>query len=505
MNGSGIKINRSIPGAGKIQRPIRSLFSHSSNKNEIFMKSIQFKYPRLRVRFLTLFLVSATLSILSACDDGDDAAKPTSNIVQTAQSNSNLSTLVSALSKYPDLVSALSGNGTFTVFAPTNTAFGNFLDVIGQTSIDDIPEDVLKSVLQYHVISSASIESSKLTNTSVTTLSGEDIAVTVDGGVKLNGNSNVTQADVKTTNGVVHVVDAVLVPPSVVPVVGTVVAPAYFNKNFSTLIAAVKAASPSVLQALLTSGKKTLFAPTNAAFLAAGISTLPDQATLNAVLGYHVLATEIKAGDIASGSSSATTLQGSKLYLSKNASGVFINGTSKVTTADVAASNGVVHVIDRTLIPPTKTIAEIVTGYANASSDKQFTQLLAAVARTSGQGANDLLNAVSSPGDLTVFAPTDAAFQSLYTALGVQGVNDIPLSTLTAVLKHHVLTSRKFSTDLSTGAIATLNGSVNLNLGANPPTITSSSGTVANLVPASLNIHASNGVIHVIDKVLVPE
>src|SRR6478735_12541425 len=143
MNGSGIKINRSIPGAGKTQRPIRSLFSHSSNKNEIFMKSIQFKYPRLRVRFLTLFLVSATLSILSACDDGDDAAKPTSNIVQTAQSNSNLSTLVSALSKYPDLVSALSGNGTFTVFAPTNTAFGNFLDVIGQTSIDDIPEDVL--------------------------------------------------------------------------------------------------------------------------------------------------------------------------------------------------------------------------------------------------------------------------------------------------------------------------------------------------------------------------
>ena len=454
----------------------------------------------------SLFLAACML-VPFACDDDDNTnMNGDDNIVELASSNSDLSTLATALGKYPDLVSTLSGSSEFTVFAPTNTAFQNLLTAVGQTSLDDVPEDVLKSILQYHVVS-GKVMSTQLTSGPVDTALGEDIAVTTTGGVKLNGSTNVTQADVAARNGVVHVIDAVLVPPSVLPIVGTIVAPAYFNKNFTTLIAAVKKASPAVLTTLLNSSKKTLFAPTNSAFEAAGITTLPDEATLNAVLTYHVLASEVKAADIASGKSSAATAQGSKVYLSKGSAGVFINGTSKVTTADIMGSNGVVHVIDRTLMPPAKTIAALVTDYANATSGKQFTKLLAAVARTSGQGGNDLLKAISDPGDLTVFAPTDAAFDELLATLGVASVDDIPLATLIAVLKHHVVAGRNFSTDLATGAVPTLNGNVAVNLTPTPPTVTGSSGgtNVAKLQTNLLNILATNGVVHVIDKVLVPQ
>jgi transforming growth factor-beta-induced protein len=458
-------------------------------------------------RFLRLALLITIAMCLTfvSCDD-DDPAGPTSNLVQLAQSNSNLSTLVTALGKFPDLVTTLSGSGEFTVFAPTNDAFAALLTTVGQTSLNDIPDDVLRDILEYHVLAGAMVKSTDLTNGDVETVNGEDITVAVTGGVKLNGTVNVTSADLTATNGIVHVVDAVLVPPSIVPIVNTVVEPAYFNKNFTTLIAAVKAASPSILSTLLNSSKKTLFAPTNAAFQAAGITTLPAQSVLDAVIGYHAVASEVPSSAIANGSSSATTLNG-KIYLSKGSAGVFINGTSKVTSADITASNGVVHVIDRTLLPPSKTIAVIVSDYANASSNKQFTQLLAALARTEGQGANDLLAAVSaSASNLTVFAPTDAAFNSLYTALGVDNVNEIPLATLIAVLKHHVVGARVFSTDLANGSVGTLNGNVTVSVSDNPPSVTGSSGAAnkANLQTTLLNIHATNGVIHVIDKVLIP-
>jgi transforming growth factor-beta-induced protein len=456
----------------------------------------------LRFMFLTLAVVG-TLLLPAGCDEEDDG--PSQNIVERAQENEDLTTLVSALTKFPDLVTTLSGSDKLTVFAPTNEAFENLLQTVGQTSLDDVPDEVLRDILEYHVVSGA-VRSNQLTTGDVPTVGGESISVDISSGVELNGSSTVTKADIKTTNGVVHIIDEVLIPPSILPIIGTIVEPAYFNKNFTTLIAAVKAASPSILTTLLNSSEKTLFAPTNAAFTAAGITALPDQATLDAVLTYHVIDSEVTSSEIATGASSAETLNG-KIYLSKNSGGVFINGSTKVSTADIDASNGVVHVIDKTLMPPSETIAEIATGYSTASP-AQFTQLVAALVRTQGQGDNDLLAAASSSAsNLTVFAPTDAAFQELYTALEVSGIDDIPLSTLTAVLKHHIVAGRVFSTDLSSGDVGTLNGDVTVDVAANPPTVTGSSGEAnsADLQTSLLNIHASNGVIHVIDKVLIPD
>lgn len=452
----------------------------------------------------------AGIFILSACDKDDETPEATQNIVQLAQAQPNLSTLVSALNKFPDLTSTLSGAGKYTVFAPTNDAFTGFLNEIGQTSLDDIPEPVLRSVLQYHVVTSGTVLSSQLTDGNVATSNSENIAVTTTGGIRLNGSSQVITPDVSSTNGVVHVIDKVLVPPTIARFVNTVVEPAYFNEDFTTLVAAVTNASPAILDTLLSSSKKTLFAPTNEAFTEAGITALPDRATLDAVLAYHLIGSEVKADQLPSNTAptndSINTLGGVFYLSNRGAEGVFINGRTSVTATDIMAENGVVHVIDRTLLPPSQTIAQIATALSTAATDAEFTQLTAALGRVP-----ELLTAASTASsNLTVFAPTDSAFNELYTALGVTGVNDINLNTLRAVLQHHIIsapttkTGRVFSTDLVTGNVPALNG--NLNISATAGTVTSGNGTVATISsdPDLINVLATNGVVHTINKVLLP-
>jgi transforming growth factor-beta-induced protein len=463
----------------------------------------------MKNRKLTLGLIALMgIFIFAGCEKDDP--EPTQSIVELAQAQPNLSSLVTALTKFPDLVTTLSGTGKFTVFAPTNDAFTALLATIGQTSINDVPEPVLKSLLQYHVVTSGAVLSTQLTAGNVVTANTESIAVTTTGGISLNGSAKVLTADVKSTNGVVHIIDKVLVPASIAKFVNTVVEPAYFNKNFTTLIAAVTAASPTILQTLLNSSKKTLFAPTNAAFTAAGITTLPPQATLDAVLTYHVINGEVKASQLPTNTApanSAITTLGGVFYLSNRGSnGVFINGRTRVTATDIMADNGVVHVIDRTLMPPSQTIAQIATALSTANPGAEFTQLVAALVRVPV-----LLDAASAgSSNLTVFAPTDAAFSALYTALGVAGINNIDINTLTAVLQHHIISSpttatgRVFSSDLVTGNVPTLNG--NISISATALTVTSGNGTVANINAnaALVNVLGTNGVIHTINKVLLP-
>ena len=431
---------------------------------------------------------------------------PKQNIVEIAAGTPDLSILVEALTKFPDLVEALSDEGTYTVFAPDNDAFVALLGVIGQSSLDDIPEQVLRDVLEYHVISSAALLSTDLSNgQTATTIGGEDVTVSIDGSDVLISNSKVLSPDVVASNGVVHIMESVMVPPSMEPIIGTIVSPAYFNKDFTTLIAAVQSADPSILSLLLSQGPSenglTLFAPTNEAFEAAGITDLPDQATLNAVLAYHVIDGTVESTDLPSttvGAAPITSL-GGDFYLTNKGAGVFINGNSEVTAVDIDGSNGVVHVINRTLIPPSSNVVDIAISF----NPDEFTQLVAALARTSGEDP-DLLAALSGEGAFTVFAPTDAAFEALYDALSVNGIDDIPLATLTAVLQHHVIaTPRVFSSDLESGAVSTLNG--NITIDASAGTITDGSDGTANLASSEfLNVLGTNGVIHVIDAVLIP-
>jgi transforming growth factor-beta-induced protein len=377
------------------------------------------------------------------------------------------------------------------------------LGAIGQTSIDDIPEDVLRSILEYHVVTSELFSSDLSDGQTAATVNGSSVVVSITGNTVLINDAQVTSADIDASNGVVHIVDAVLVPPTMLPVVGTIVAPVFFNNDFTTLVAAVTAADGDILSVLLSNGPSgnglTLFAPTNEAFEAAGITELPDAATLNAVLRYHVIDGTVTSSDLPSGSAEVQTLNGN-FYLSNVDAGVFLNGATQVTEVDLTGSNGVVHVIDQTLIPPSKNISELVTDFAGGDP-AEFTLLLAALQTA------DLTNVFIGDGPFTVFAPTDAAFNKagFPDEASVQAADP---QVLAGILTHHVVkvNAYVFSTDLTDGQVIQMLNDQNVTVdlqnlviqdafGSNPP---------AGLVPELLNVHATNGVVHVIDEVLLP-
>lgn len=417
---------------------------------------------------------------------------PTKDIVATAVA-SGYSSLAAALTR-ADLISALQADGPFTVFAPTDAAFATLLTTIGQESIDDVPVDVLVEILKYHVVS-GEVPSSAVTAGNVTTLQGDEITLATEGGITVNGAKVVSPFDVETTNGIIHTIDAVLVPEDVLAFVGTVLEPAYFNKNFTTLItAAVKA---DLVTTILDAEALTIFAPTNDAFTASGIDL--DAATSTEVadiLKYHVVGSKVLSSGIPA---NAETLQGDDIYFSLVDAGNFINGSAEITTVDVESGTGVVHIIDEVLEPAAGTIVDVTSALAD---DGSFTSLLAALTRTAGEGSpQDLVAVLNGAGPYTVFAPTDAAFTELLDSNeSWTTLNDIPIATLVDVLKYHVVSGRVYDVDLAGALTANKVASVegtDLTFDLTELTI----NTTANIT--GTNVHATNGVIHVIDEVLL--
>lgn len=306
-----------------------------------------------------LLLSIAALTTFTACDKDDDTEKA-KTIVELAQGDPNLSTLVAALQR-ADLATTLSGTGPFTVFAPTNAAFADLLKSLNLTKLEDVPVATLKSILLYHVVS-GDVRSNKLTTGYVSSLSPFSnstntlsLYVETGSGVKINKSVSVTTADVVASNGVVHVIDKVIVPPTVVNI-------ALDNANFSTLIAALTRADLGVDYVTLLSGAGpfTVFAPTNAAFTAllaelkfSGLDAIPA-ATLNAVLQYHVVnnanvrSSQLSNGQVVTtfggGKFTITTTDGAKITDAKNR-------IANIAIVDVQASNGVVHAIDKVILP----------------------------------------------------------------------------------------------------------------------------------------------------------
>jgi uncharacterized surface protein with fasciclin (FAS1) repeats len=239
----------------------------------------------------------------------------------------------------------------------------------------------------------------------------------------------------------------------------------------------------------------------NAANINAIPAGSPSITTLRNILLYHVLAGRKTAADFPVGTSAqptqkpalATGVNDNTVYASKVGTTISLNVTTRVVTADVAASNGIIHAIDRVLAPPTSTIAGIVTASA-AASPARFTLLLQALQRPA---AVALLTAAAAPGsNLTVFAPTDAAFQALLAQLGLTALNQVPDATLVAVLQLHVVSSRAFSSDLAEGQVVMALGG--------PVTVSGAGNGINNANVITANILATNGVVHVIDRVLLP-
>ncbi|MEO8819712.1 MAG: fasciclin domain-containing protein, partial [Ginsengibacter sp.] len=264
--------------------------------------------------------------------------------------------------------------------------------------------------------------------------------------------------------------------------------------DFSTLNAAVKKAGLSAT--LSSTGPFTVFAPTNEAFTASGITSAvlgslsADQA--KSILLYHTIPSKILAAQVPAGPNAAVlSANGDTLYVTNNSNGVFVNGI-QVTQADVQASNGVVHVIGKVLMPPSGNIVEM------AQVDTSLSYLVAAVVKANLQGA------LSGAGPLTVFAPTNNAFRAagFPTIASIQAADP---ATLTSILTYHVIGARVFSSDLTDGEQApTLNGQKVI-IGLMSGATVKGNGNMSPSNIVATNIVATNGVIHVIDQVLLPK
>ena len=290
----------------------------------------------------------------------------------------------------------------------------------------------------------------------------------------------------------------------------TIVSIAKANPDLSSLVAALEKAD--LAATLNSSGSYTVFAPNNKAFSAflsangyANLNAVPV-AALKEILLNHVLSTKVKSSEITTGyvktlakgnASSSNTIS---MYLEKN-TGVDINGGkgnggATVTTADIEASNGVIHLVDGVIGLPT-----IVN---HAVANKNFTTLVTALSYNSASGFVGILSGTANS-PFTVFAPTNTAFASFLTETGFSGLSAIPANVLETTLKYHVVAGANVqSTSLTNGQVVNTFASQSFTIGlTGGAKITDTNNRVSNII--ATDVQCSNGIIHVIDKVLLPK
>lgn len=544
------------------------------------------------------------------------ACRPIADLVASDPQFSTLGTALNAAG----LTETFRGAGPFTVFAPTNAAFAKVPQDQLQALLND--REALARVLRYHVVQGRVTSAQVARLSGANTLAGERVSIMASGGSVMVGDANVTRADVAACNGVIHVIDAVLLPPDAaagattdtastqdtaagsatattsgaasseeasagitvdqipaLPLSGattgagsssatgttatdtaasgtTGAAPATTaqapaapaqppasdtvdlnaplansitkvigrDPRLSTLAAALKAGN--LEKAFDTAGDYTFFAPTNEAFAkipqAQLDALLANPDALFEVLSYHVVPQRVAAAQVAT-LQNATTLQGSPLTVNASGATVRVNDATVVAT-DVAADNGVIHLIDTVLLPPnfelpaaatngTQTAAPTApaTGTA-AGSSSTGTAATAAQSQTIAQivlsdarfstlrtalQAAGLTDVLAGTGPFTVFAPTNDAFAKIpQDQLQALLANR---EQLTRVLQYHVTAGNLPAAQLSQNtSINTLAGA-NLSVSAQGGSVRVGDATVT-----QADVTASNGVIHVIDTVLMP-
>ncbi|MDX1613024.1 MAG: fasciclin domain-containing protein [Candidatus Promineifilaceae bacterium] len=416
------------------------------------------------------------------------------SIAEIAANDEQFSTLVTALDA-AGLVETLSGEGAFTVFAPTNDAFAALPEGMLDSLLAD-PDGALTDVLLYHVVDGAVPAETVVTLDSADTLLGEPVTIEVtDAGVVLNGEVTVTTTDIEASNGIIHIIDGVLVPPSMAEQPQTIVDIAAADERFSTLVTAVEAAG--LVEALSAEGPFTVFAPTNDAFAALPEGALDElladpEGALTDVLLYHVVDGAVPAETVVT-LSEAETLLGEAVTINVTDDGVFLNESVQVVETDIEAANGIIHVIDTVLLPPSMAASDEPNIVEVAMADERFSTLVTAVE------AAGLAETLSSEGPFTVFAPTNDAFAALPEGTLDSLLAD-PEGALTDILLYHVVEG-----EVPADTVVTLDEATTL-LGQ-PVTITATDeGVFLNddVQVVVTDVQASNGIIHVIDTVLLP-
>jgi uncharacterized surface protein with fasciclin (FAS1) repeats len=433
-----------------------------------------------------------------------DMMEPTMNIVETAVANGSFTTLVTAL-QATSLDAVLADESTdFTVFAPTDDAFA-LIDEKTMSTLLANP-DVLSSILLQHVVSGAAVDAVTaftLNGASVETASMamQPIMINAMTDMLTFGGANIVMKDIYTTNGIIHVIDAVVVGEVDIPAHMSLVEVAVDNGSFTTLASALQSTGLDTVLGDLDNNY-TVFAPTDAAFakLPAGTLESLTNEQLSDILLYHVLPGKVMSDaaiSLAQTTDNMTaTAEGSSIALSFVNSMLFANG-AKVSAADVMATNGVIHVVDTVILPPTSVdmSSQSIVDVAVADPDNFSTLVTALTA------ANLVTTLADEEATFTVFAPTNAAFDKIDSAALAALLADT--TALTNVLLTHVV---------SDSAITALDA-----YAANGMSLTTASGSdVAVSIDAEsgmlmigdakvtiTEIQASNGIIHVIDTVIL--
>lgn len=410
---------------------------------------------------------------------------PGNSIFDIITNTQNLSILRQAIIS-AGLVPVFEGTGPLTVFAPTNAAFNALPPQVLAELISD-PFGALTQLLLYHVSQGATLTSEMATGLNLLTLQGEIVTVTINGqGIFIN-NARITISDIIADNGVVHVINAVLIPPPPGNTIFDIIKNSPQHSIFEFLIN-----SAGFANQLKGTTPYTVFAPTDAAFdaLPPGFVTQllndPTGDLLQLIL-YHTLNGARQSNSFVNGQS-VVTLNGSSITITINDLGFFVND-SRVTVSDIIADNGIVHIIDAVLmIPPPAPVTVLDVIVASPLHTTLESLILAA----------GLSQQLSGPNQVTVFAPTDAAFSALPPSVLAELVSD-PTGVLAQVLRYHMIPARVPSSQLNNGIqLVTINSQlVNVSINAQGIFINNARITIA-------DIPADNGVVHVINAVLIP-
>lgn len=320
---------------------------------------------------LSAVLILSTIALQSCkVDDGDVLPVPDDNIIEVATANAELSTLLSALQR-ANLMSTLEGSTLYTVLAPTNTAFSNFLGQAGFSSVDEVPVETLRQILLNHLLTNR-VDAAVLNNLQKNYLqtladgpsADSKVSLYFDAtdGVIFNGSAKVLTTDVLASNGLIHIIDQVIALPTLETFIAT-------DENFEDLETALDVISPLTdLTGMLSeneAGPFTIFAPVNQAFenlLATNdnwnfISDI-DEALLLSVLAHHAVNGNFRSVDL-EGSPSLPSLEGDAVLVGQSAGVTQLtdgsgNSDILIVGTDIQASNGVIHLIDKVMIPDTE-------------------------------------------------------------------------------------------------------------------------------------------------------
>lgn len=409
----------------------------------------------------------------------------TSNLVDVLRSKSEFSTLVAAIDAV-DGLAAMLGTGNYTLFAPTNRAFERLTTML---SLNDTA--ALTNILSYHVIPDVLIEKYDFDDGFLTTLNGRDIEVDVRRRkVELNDDADVDDFNILASNGIIHEIDRVLMPPA--PLVD-IAATASARSDLTTLMIAIGNDS-LLVDFFQASGPFTCFLPTNSAFDKLPSSVLlalqTNATTLSSTLRYHCVSGTYMRSNFTSGR--LTSLEGSDIEIDcRSRNRIRLNDDADVDDYDIRATNGIIHLIDKVLEIPAPLLS--IADYLATDNDFDTLNILIQAA--------GLDSALGGPGNFTLFAPQDRAFDRLGSTNLLMLQNNA--TALKDILSYHVVTDELFQNELKDGVVKASNG-VNLRIDV------TNSGKRAYLngwiKVKEFDIACTNGVIHGIRNVLtVPQ